>query len=280
MDYHRPLTIDYFEDDVLQLPDFIDLHLPSLEQDQVRHNLIVGLLARAREQKDKDLLLWTLGPPGACAIKTPGRWILLGELNEVQCHQLAEETVKLDYPGVLGPDQTALQFVARARELGLRFAGAINQGISALTQPPIRPSVSGKARKVGVDDADLFVDWGIKFVKEASPHDPLPSEERLRSAAGAGRYWFWTVDDKPVSLAGIVRRTRDAAAIASVYTPPDHRNRGFAGAVVSTVVEEIFAGGRTTACLYTNLANPISNRCYEKIGFKRVCTASLQLRQQ
>ncbi len=112
------------------------MHLPALERDQVRHNLIVGLLSRAREQNDEDLLLWTLGPPGAFGIKTPGRWILLGALSEAQCHQLAEETATLDYPGVLGPDQSALQFMARAKELGLRFEGAINQGISALTWPP------------------------------------------------------------------------------------------------------------------------------------------------
>lgn len=264
----------------MNLLKFIDLHMPALEQDQVRHNLIIGLLSRAREQKDENLLLWTLGPPGSCAIKTPGRAILLGPLSEAQCHQLADKTATLNYPGVLGPDQTALQFMARAKECGIRFRGAINQGISALTDPPTRPVVAGQARKVEANDADLFVDWVIKFAKEASPEDPLPAEERLRSQAGSGQHWFWTVDGKPVSLAGIVRQTRDAAAIASVYTPPSHRNKGFAGAVVSTVVDAIFAGGRTTACLYTNLENPISNRCYEKIGFRRVCTASVQLRER
>ena len=262
----------------MDLQEFIDLHLPGLERDQVRHNLIIGLLSSACDRQDQDLMFWTLGPPGACAIKTPGRAILLGELNEAQCHRLVEETVELDYPGVLGPDQSALLFKTRAEELGLRFEGSIEQGISALAEPPIYPDVQGKPRKVTADDADRFADWSIKFVKEASPHDPMPSEQLLRARAGVGQHWFWTVDDEPVSLAGIVRQTRDAAAIASVYTPPPHRNRGFAGAVVSTVVDQIFVGGRKTACLYTNLANPISNRCYEKIGFKRVCTASLQMR--
>lgn len=262
----------------LNLLDFIDLHLPALERDQVRHNLIIGLLSTARDRQDQNFMLWTLGPPGACAIKTPGRAIVLGELNEPQCHRLAEKTMRLDYPGVLGPDQSALLFKARAEELGVRFEGFIDQGISALTESPVYPDVPGRPRRVAADDADRFSDWIIKFVKEASPHDPLPSEKLLRSRAGAGQHWFWTVDDEPVSLAGIVRQTRDAAAIASVYTPPPHRNQGFAGAVVSTVVEQVFAGGRKTACLYTNLANPISNRCYEKIGFRRVCTASLQMR--
>lgn len=184
--------------------------------------------------------------------------------------------------GVLGPDQSALLFKARAEELGLRFERSIEQGISALAESPVYPDVPGRSRRVAADDADRFKDWIIKFVKEASPHDPLPSEELLRSRAGAGQHWFWTVDDEPVFLAGVLRRTRDTAAIASVYTPPPYRNQGFAGTVVSTVVstvvDQIYAEGRKTACLYTNLANPISNRCYEKIGFKRVCTASLQMR--
>ena len=262
----------------MDLLEFIDFHLPALERNQVRHNLIIGLLSNARDRQDQDLMFWTLGPPGACAIKTPGRALVLGELNEAQCYRLAEETVELDYPGVLGPDQSAPLFKTRAEKLGLRFEGSIEQGISALAEPPAYPDVPGRSRRITTDDADRFADWMIKFAKEASPHDHLPSEELLRSSARAGQHWFWTVDDEPVSLAGIVRQTRDAAAIASVYTPPPHRNQGFAGAVVSTVVDQIFAGGRKTACLYTNLANPISNRCYEKVGFKRVCTASLQMR--
>lgn len=105
----------------MDLSEFIDLHMPALERDQVRHNLIIGLLSRAREKKDDNNLLWTLGPLGACAIKKPGRAILLGELNEAQYHQLANETATLEYPGVLGPDQTALRFAARVKERGIRI---------------------------------------------------------------------------------------------------------------------------------------------------------------
>ena len=262
----------------MELLDFINLHEPALERAQVRHNLILGLLARERDRNDDAFRYWTLGEAGACAIKTPGRAIILGELTEPQCRQLAEETSELDYPGVVGPDETARQFRARAVALGLHFGGAIEQAILALSAPPVMPSASGKARRVTSEDADLFADWIAEFVREAAPHDPLPSVGQLRAKAGQGEHWFWTVDDKPVSLAGIVRRTRDAAAIAAVYTPPAHRNRGFAGAVVSTVAAEIFGEGRTAACLFTDLTNPASNRCYEKIGFKRVGYATTELR--
>ena len=65
----------------MHLAEFIDLHVPALEQDEVRHNLILGLLGRAAKAENPQLLMWTLGGPGACAIKTPGRPIILGELK-------------------------------------------------------------------------------------------------------------------------------------------------------------------------------------------------------
>jgi predicted GNAT family acetyltransferase len=120
-------------------------------------------------------------------------------------------------------------------------------------------------------DAALFADWAIAFSREAIPHDPPPSHERLEQVAADGRYQFWIVDGKPVSTAGIVRRTRHTAAVAGVYTPPVLRGRGYAGSVTAATVERAFADGKTTACLYTDLRNPFSNRCYAKIGFKPVC---------
>ena len=84
---------------------------------------------------------------------------------------------------------------------------------------------------------------------------------------------LWVVDGEPVSTAGIVRRTRAAAAISRVYTPPSCRGRGYAGSVTAAVVERIFAEGRSAACLYTDLRNPSSNRCYAWVGFKPVCSS-------
>jgi predicted GNAT family acetyltransferase len=79
------------------------------------------------------------------------------------------------------------------------------------------------------------------------------------------------VDGEPVAMAGIVRWTRNAAAIAGVYTPLSLRGRGYAGSVTAAVVERVFAEGKTAACLYTDLRNPASNRCYAKIGFEPAC---------
>ncbi len=253
--------------------DFLEHHRPALEREEVKHNVILANLGRLALDPPADLLRWTLGAPGACAVQTPGYPIVLGELTSAQCRALADATSVLDYPGVVGPDLTALWFAERAIELGLTFLEPIPQQIHALRDKPNYPGAPGYARAIGPADVELFADWTIAFLHEAVPHGPLPSRQRLAQIATEGRHLFWIVGGEPVSTAGIVRRTRHAAAIAGVYTPPALRGRGYAGSVTAAVVERIFAEGKGAACLYTDLRNPASNRCYAKIGFKPLCSS-------
>jgi predicted GNAT family acetyltransferase len=54
-----------------------------------------------------------------------------------------------------------------------------------------------------------------------------------------------------------------------VYTPPEHRRQGYAGALTSHVSAEIRSAGNQ-ACLYTNLADPTSNSIYQQVGYRPV----------
>jgi RimJ/RimL family protein N-acetyltransferase len=256
---------------IAQTLDFVELHRPALERDEVAHNVILASLDRLAIGQAPKLRWWTLGAPGACAVQSSGYPIVLGELTQAQCRALANETRDLDYPGVVGPEETAQWFAERAIELGLTFVTPIPQQIHVLRDKPNYPRSLGHARVIGATDVELFADWTIAFLREAVPHAPLPSRERLAQTVAEGRHQFWIVDGQPVSMAGIERRTRHAAAIAGVYTPPALRGRGYAGSVTAAVVERIFAEGKTAACLYTDLRSPSSNRCYAKIGFKPAC---------
>jgi GNAT superfamily N-acetyltransferase len=255
----------------MQPRDFVGFHVAALETNEARHNVILAILARAGGDPSVNVRLWTLGAPGQCAVQTPGRPIVLGDLDQAQSRLLAETTAELDYPGVVGPDLTAKYFAERASTLGIDFVKPIPQRVHVLSGPPRYPGAAGSARAVGAGDAALFADWMIAFTREAVPHDRLPEGERLAHAVREGQHLFWVVDGEPVSMAGIVRRTRHTAAIAAVYTPPHLRRRGYAGSVTAAVAELAFAQGKRTACLYTDLRNPFSNRCYAKIGFEPVC---------
>ena len=254
--------------------EFAAYHLPALERDEARHNLIVAVLGRLAGENPPELLLWSLGEPGQCAIEAPGYPIVLGDMNAAQCHALAEATRSLDYPAVVGADETPHWFVERATELGMTFREPIPQQIQVLRDKPVYPGMPGHARQVGAADTPLFSEWMTAFSREAVPHDPVPTPEQLAQSAASGRFQLWIVDGEPVSMAGIMRRTPHAGAIAGVYTPPKLRGRGYAGSATAAVVDAIFAEGRSMACLYVDLRNPFSSRCYAKIGFTPLCRSS------
>ncbi len=233
--------------------------------------MMLGVLTSMTAAQPEGVQTWTLGQPGQCAIMKPGGQILLADLEEPQCRRLAEATAHIDYSGIIGPEQTAIWFTRRARELGAEFLEPMPQRIHSLSERPIHPVAAGYARQAMSRDVALLTDWLASFVGEASPHEIAPSRASVEKGVFSGRYFVWTTGEEPVSMAAIVRRTRHSGGIAAVFTPLRLRGKGYAGAVTAAVVEHLLEEGKTMACLNTDLRNPSSNRCYAEIGFKLVC---------
>jgi predicted GNAT family acetyltransferase len=69
-------------------------------------------------------------------------------------------------------------------------------------------------------------------------------------------------------VGGVVR-------IGPVYTPSRHRKRGYASALVAAVSQHALDNGAVTCSLYTDLANPTSNKIYLAIGYRPVCEVTM-----
>ncbi len=261
--------------------DFAAFHEAALEADEIKHSILLSIIGRLRTRSHQsEIKTWTLGGPGACAAQTPGYPLVLGNLSRSECCAFAKTMSKAAYPGVVGPDDAALWFAEEASRHGVAFVEKVPQEIQAVWAPRQVPSAPGFPRQPSPRDFRLFRAWIHAFIKEAIPSDPIPSDEALMKDLRSPRHWFWILGDKPVSMAAIVRRTKSAAFINSVYTPPEHRNQGFGAAITAIVVRDIFGEGRHAVGLYTDLRNPASNRCYAKLGFKPVCKSWLVLRSQ
>ena len=256
----------------MDLQEFARYHLPALESDEARFNVQIAVIAAAAA--DPALLeYWTVGGPGRCATRSPGHGILLGALDRAECVALAHGTRDIHYPGIIGSDERAPWFAEAARELGITFKERVPQRIHVLRDTPRYPGAHGSARAVVAEDAPLLFEWIMGFHREAVPHEPVPQFENVKKAAASGRFLFWTVAGQPVSVAAIARRLKTTAAINSVYTPAGQRGRGYAGSVTAAAAERAFSEGKEAVCLYTDLTNPFSNRCYVKIGFKSYCNS-------
>lgn len=81
----------------------------------------------------------------------------------------------------------------------------------------------------------------------------------------------------PVTMAGINRELVTVCTIAAVYTPPYFRKKGYASLCVAAISQIGLEKGFKKCTLYTDLANPISNSIYMKIGYKPV-SDSLQVK--
>ena len=127
----------------------------------------------------------------------------------------------------------------------------------------VRPAVHGVPRQVAAADVELAADWvAVDFGDELGD----ATEEWTRRHVDRGTLWFWEVDGVPVSMVGHRLPTFGVSRIGPVYTPDEHRRHGYASALTAHVTGLILDQGNQ-ACLYTDLANPTSNKIYAQLGY-------------
>jgi GNAT superfamily N-acetyltransferase len=141
------------------------------------------------------------------------------------------------------------------------------------------PGVPGSLRTATLDDFDLAKDWVDRFMIDADEQagrDPAAhgreeiAPEDLRKRIERGTYWFW-IDEtgERVHLTGANPPAFGVARIGPVYTPPEQRRKGYAGAAVAAVSRILLEQG-ARVCLYTDQANPTSNGVYVALGYRPV----------
>ena len=139
--------------------------------------------------------------------------------------------------------------------------------------------IAGRLRPAGPDDAELTLAWFSRFMDEAdeqagrgrgtSAHE-VPRPEDITRRIEQGCVWFWVdLAGERVHLTAANPPSLGVARIAPVFTPKPERGRGYASAAVAEVSRLIRDGG-SRVCLFTDQANPTSNRIYQALGYRPV----------
>ena len=148
--------------------------------------------------------------------------------------------------------------------------------LGELVQPA---PVPGGLRAATEDDVDLVMEWFGAFMGDAdeqagrprgaSAHDVPDRAEMLRRIR-TGSLWFWISQaEERVHLTGVSPPAFGVARLGPVYTPPAQRGRGWASNAVAGVSRRIQAQG-ARVCLFTDQANPTSNKIYAALGYQPV----------
>lgn len=277
------LAIERFE----SAPAFLDAAAAYLDAREAEHNLILGLtrhLAAHGPRPDAAPAYFAVARDGTrvvgAAVRTPPHQLLLSELDDAAAAGAFARDLRDVFhtlSGVLAAPAAAADFVRLWESLTLqRGRPGVRQRIyKAESAEPPGPSPPGRARAATAADRDLLVAWFEAFHLEAMPNDPGGSQaaanvDRRLAMPESGLVLWIDERDQPVSLLGFGAPTPNGMRIGPVYTPSEHRRRGYAGALTHEVTRMLLERGRRFCFLYTDLANPTSNAIYQRIGYRPV----------
>jgi GNAT superfamily N-acetyltransferase len=147
------------------------------------------------------------------------------------------------------------------------------------TAVEVPPAPEGTLRRATEADAELVLEWFRLFHAEADEqagrepdhaggeHNTLDSVlVRIRE----GVEWLWELPGGEVAhLSGAGLPSYGVSRIGPVFTPREHRGRGIASYVVGELTRRGLEAGHRM-CLFTDQANPTSNKIYEAVGYRPV----------
>ena len=235
--YRLPMQVRRFDD----ITAFREVATPYLVRDEARHNLILGISSTLMQKPDLHPVfdLWVASDgdevTGAALRTPPFNLVLAQPANDPALDALVDRMIAegQDLPGV----------------------------VAAIPE-----------------DREQVIAWALAFADEVLPEETDRErhvrliDARLRATGDAG-LWLWEDGGGPVSLSGYGGSTPNGIRIGPVYTPPEHRGRGYATSLVTQQSHWLLGARRSFCFLYTDLDNPTSNALYRRIGYRMVAEA-------
>ena len=147
--------------------------------------------------------------------------------------------------------------------------------LGELVVPPAPP---GRLRAATRADAQLCLEWFFAFGRDAAEQAGREGShamaeftiDDIRVRIDDDLFWLWEDEaGEVVHLTGANPPANGVVRIGPVYTPKAHRGQGYASRAVAEVSRQYLDQG-VRCCLFTDQANPTSNRIYEALGYRPV----------
>ncbi len=219
------------------------------------------------EAEGRPLLLFGNAAPWNLCLNAPqDRNQETGQAAAALARYLQAEHIPI--AGILGRESLCQPFMeAWKGDFQLRAAMDI-MILRALIEPP---HASGQVRLARLGDLETIARWMCAFTQEAL-REPCQLSDRLdrdRQHIEAGRTWIMENEEgELVSTARATRETPEGISVSAVYTPPEHRGKGYCQNTVAGLCRHQFQQGKAYCTLFVDKSNPFSNRAYKKIGFE------------
>jgi RimJ/RimL family protein N-acetyltransferase len=251
-------------------------HAEAFLAGNIEHNVLATVLAHARGGRYPEAGPLACGLDGdrvcAAAMRMPPWPMLAAGFDATAAGALVAAWLAEDpqLPGVCGRPATVRAIAAAwSRHTGGRTGCRMRETMHELTEvrDPPRPG-RGRLRLATAADRDLLIEWERAFAVEADVAGAAQAARSVDARMAARGQLVWDDDGDPVSTLGLSPAIAGVVRIGPVYTPPDRRRRGYASSAVAAASRRALAEGASRCMLFTDVANPTSNRIYASVGFR------------
>ena len=261
--------------------ELISLSGPYLERHESENNRPLGYAYRLAEyppahDSEPPLLLSILehGNAVGVAIMIPPYNMILSrigtDIQNVAVHLVRHlREIDIRIPGIIGPAGETQAFSDCWIEGMLDVSVRISMRMRIFEARSVAnlPLSPGKLRLARQEDHSLMARWITDYAEAVGkPISFDNAKSWAEKCIKNQQLHVWDING-PVSIANVARPTRNGIAIHSVYTPPEHRNKGYATSCVWALTQKMLTDRYSFCSLYTDLANPTSNSIYAKIGY-------------
>jgi len=245
---------------------------------EAEHNLILGIAEGLRrrgspggEARPFFAVVDVDGRVAGCAFRTPPHKLGVTRMPDSAAARLVEKVAaRFDaLPAVFGPRHVAEAFArAWSTRTGARWDQGMDQRIYRLDEVRPPKGVPGRIRAATRKDLPRVAVLADGFAADTGVEFETSKKERA-DWVKEGCVFLWE-DDGAVSMAVAKGATRGGIRVGYVYTPPEHRRKGYASALVAQLSQQMLNEGFRFCVLYTDLSNPTSNAIYSRVGYEPV----------
>jgi GNAT superfamily N-acetyltransferase len=265
---------------------FLEEAGPWLAAHELRNNLVLSLahlLASGEHPFREPIYLAAVKHAGSivgCAVRPPPDHLDLTALPRGATAFVAASAAEHcpDLSSIGGPPEPAREFAQAWVE---RRGGAWRelhrwQWLVLRAVMPPRP-VPGALRLAEPAEWPLIDAWGQHFARENSGVGSVRAflERRLRTQS----LYVWD-HGGPKCMTSVSGLTPRGARLSGVFTPPEHRGRGYASNTVAAVAQQTLATGREHCVLFAESTHTNTLRVYRRLGYEPMHeTVVIELRE-
>ncbi|MFP3378288.1 GNAT family N-acetyltransferase [Bacillus sp. SIMBA_069] len=254
---------------------------PFLEKNEQENNLILGVLQMVQEpifmgvakQREEIKVVFLQTEEKKQII------VATSEIAEKDIVELAKKLTKVysNVPGLIGNKKIVQKLAEEIAVLENKKTNVVmEQGVYALQQVKKKWTEDGAFREIGSDELPLIEQWIYQFCEDVRlPTTKEEAKQTAHTLITNRRLFGLEVDGKLVSVVAKTRPTTNNITVNFVYTPKEVRKKGYASSCVAALSQRMLDEGYKTTTLYTDLANPTSNKIYQEIGYEQIAESVL-----